>query len=138
MDIDALKATSVAIDDGEWQSDLPNLPGVELKVRSYSAPIVAKAVAKALRKAGDVSDDAREEIDRDVIAQHVLMDWRGLTQNGEPVSFTSESARELLMSGIFLAAVNVAAGRVSAANEERLAALAKNSSTPSSAKSKAA
>lgn len=135
MDIDKLQKTSTAIDETQWETDIPNLPGISLQVRSMSAPTVAKALGRALRKAEKVDDvvpDAvQEEIDNDIIATHVLVDWKGFTEGDKTVPYSPEKALELLTSSIFRAGVNIAAARAAQRMNEQLESLAKNSVAPS-------
>ena len=130
MDINLLRDEDRALEDGEWVGHLPGLGDAELRVRSAAAPVVVRAIGRTLRRAGEGADQDR--LDRDVTAEHVLLDWRGFTDGGEPVPFDRTLARQWLEIGLFENAVRVASMRVGAKAAARLEALRGNLSEPSS------
>ena len=142
MEFNDLKTASDDLAEGEWVTDLPNIGDARLKVRSMSAPAVVRALGRAMRAAsdddGNVSPDVVDQIDLKVIAEQVLLDWDGFTQDGEPVKHSPGLARVWLETDLFMTAVRVAAHRVQEKSNKRLAALAKNSQSPSSKKPRAA
>ena len=57
---------------------------------------------RAAIRAGDLPSDARAQIAAQALAQAVLVDWRGLTLGGEPLSYTVEQAVSLLSEPAWL------------------------------------
>ena len=135
MDFGSIREADSAIAEGEWVENLPGLGDGALLVRSPSSSIVKRESGHAMRMAaeadGRVSNEARDRIDLDVTARFVLLGWRNLTENGESVPFSVETARQWLEVGVFYDAVQIAAMRVGARARARVKALQGNSSAPS-------
>lgn len=131
MDISAL-SKKVDLTDGEWVDDIPDHPGLRLRVRSarfkpYRVALTAfyRANSKAVQ-----TDEGFVDAQADTgkfLAQHLLLDWdmskaKGpnvLTDKGEPVAFNTDIALAILTSdddlGIgdeYRTAVAYAAGKV--------------------------
>lgn len=92
------------IDDGAWIGDIEGADGVELLVCSMESPAARKAMTTALadarmkNKGEPLTQDQQLEATRRVLADVVLKDWRGITQNGQPVSFEREQAKKWILS----------------------------------------
>ncbi len=54
-----------------------------------------KPYARQIRK-GTLPDSVQEDIANRVMARHVLLDWRGLTLDGEEIAYSEEMALTLL------------------------------------------
>ena len=138
MDIGAIKSASKDIDDGQWV-DSEAVPGVRLKVRGLTSAPAIKALGRAQRtapdemrdEAGEITDAAQSQIDLDIIATVILLDWDGLTDNGKPVEYSEDVARDFVSASIFEAAVRSASLKVTQASHDRLEKLMGNSSGPS-------
>lgn len=139
MDIGKLKAASERVEDGEWIGDIPNLGDAELLVRSLASPSVKRPLARAMRlvpKAGRTKDGSilphvQDRIDREIVAEHVLLGWRGLTEDGEPVEYSRALAYEWLAIPLFAEAVQAAINRATGKAMTALEELRGNSQAPS-------
>lgn len=107
MDIKNLVLSDEAlnlIDSGAWVGDLPGAPGLELKVRGLNS-VSARAAFEAERVAARLDNDGEpltEEqsaaVTNRVLGKVILLDWRGLTDNGEPVKYKKETAQKWINS----------------------------------------
>jgi len=121
MEAAALKSTSDAIEAGEWVDDLPNLGDVGLRIRSVQSYTVKRAMGRAMRNvpkegrdgSGKILPEVQDEIDYQIALDYLLVDWRNLTQDGEPLPYSKELAAEWLKLPIFAEAVQVAIRRAS-------------------------
>lgn len=115
MKIADLKASGRRIEKGAWVGELPNLPGVEVKVRGafnsdYNA-LFAKLAAEYT--AEQLKDEAiQTEIDNRLMAETIIEDWRGIddfpaTPENKLAALTDPDLI-LLKRGINYAANNVA------------------------------
>lgn len=140
MDINEILLSEKAIaeiDDGVWIEDLPEAPGIRLKVRGWSSEKVQSLKSfkerRASRKDRDVSGNlahaAQIRIIREVVAEAILLDWDGLTEGGKPVPYSKELARKWLTSRTgdkFLGMVSDAATQVDNRLEDVAEELEKN------------
>lgn len=87
------------IEEGAWVGGFDDAPGVEFFVRGFSSDAVQKALAEAqiaerVKKGGQpLTTDELSLIASMVLAEVGLLDWRGLTDGGEPVKFDRELAK---------------------------------------------
>lgn len=51
---------------------------------------------RSAMRAGTVDEDLMVEIIVQAVARHVLLDWKGLTEKGEPLTYTVQAAERLL------------------------------------------
>lgn len=92
------------IDDGAWIGDIEGAENVELLVCSMESPAARKAMTTALadarmkNKGEPLTQDQHMECTRRVLADVVLKDWRGITQNGQAVPFDREQAKKWILS----------------------------------------
>lgn len=85
-------------------ADLDLGEGVRLKVALWMNPAFSAALQKATAKPETARKLERGELpaaeDRDmmdeVIARTILVGWEGLEENGKPIAYSPERARELL------------------------------------------
>lgn len=152
VDISALKAPEASNEAGQWVmiEDGP-LKGVELCVRGMQSRPARRFIARqglrtTIRRGKvDLSDDAVVDslIDGQgaLLAEVILLDWRGLTSGGEPFPFDRDFVRAALaeddMSPL-AEAIAWAAAQVDRGFEEAAAELEKNSPARSDGKSTAA
>lgn len=135
MEISALKATSDALEAGEWVDNLPHLGDVALCIRPVQSHTVKRALGRAMRAVGpegrsaggDILPDVQDEIDHQVTLDVILVDWKNLTQDGEPLPYDRELAAEWLRLPLFAGAVRLAAQRAAAKADKRLEDLKGNS-----------
>jgi len=97
LKLQSLRADTAKENDGDWR-DLPDLPGVYIKVRSihYGPFTIARNLAtqKLSRKYGRgkiIPPEVDAEVSGELIADHLLLDWRGLDEPYSP-----ETARRVL------------------------------------------
>ena len=100
MDIGNLGKTA-DLGEGLWIGDIPDMEGVEFQVRSTNYKPFRVATAGLARRAGKKLNTDAGLADFSVatgkpLAEHILLDWRGLTENGAPVECTKGRALELL------------------------------------------
>lgn len=100
MDLSGINKTA-SLDEGEWVSDIPDLDGIRFKVRSANYRPFRVATAALARRSGKRmrSDEglmAFNVATGKPLAEHILLDWDGVTDNGKPVKFTKEKAIAVL------------------------------------------
>lgn len=124
----------VDLTGGHWVEDIPDNPDLRLKVRSSHYKPFRVAMAAVARARGKTLNSAEGVVDFSVsagkpLAEHILLDWDGVTSGGEKVPYSPETALAILSAddshGIgdsFRRATEWAAGRVA----ERLASETKD------------
>lgn len=124
-----------AIEKGTWVGDFDGHPDLAFKVLGWQSKESRDANAKeqeAARIANGGKPLDKEQFaacTRKVLADVILQDWRGLTDNGKPVKFDKAKAKEWLTSpnGERLAAIVLsAAQRVDANVYEYIEEASKN------------
>jgi len=139
MDIAGLN-DSFDLTDSHWVDKIPMLPGVSLNVRSVNLKAYTKARDRALRElvgddqlTPDELEDRRWLIIGEKMADHLLVDWKGVTEGGKPVEFTVDRGRALLMADDphdigerFRRGVDFASATVAARLAKKASDLAKN------------
>lgn len=145
----AIKLTSLRADlkrenEGDWV-DIPELPGLRLKVRggAYGPYQAAKSIVegKWARRYGRNPVPVEELLRENgrLYAEFILVDWQGLDDGGEPVSV--EQARDILTDPAFRDLhehIRYAMLMVSQTEAEFVEDAAKNSSASSAGGSKEA
>lgn len=144
MKIQSAKVNNAAIQslDGEWQSDLPELGDIAVRVRGLNNKqyrLKFEAMVRALppnkRKNGAVDPTERDRITGSCMLEHVLQDWRGVEdETGQPIMYSKDQAAIFLTDPDyqkFRDGVFVAATRVGEITEEDSAVTEKNSEKPS-------
>jgi len=122
ISLQSLRADTAKENDGDWR-DLPEYPGVSIKVRSihYGPFTIARTLAnqKLSRKYGRgkiVPPEVEAEVNGELIADHLILDWKGIA---EP--FSVEQARLVLTDPgyrEFSAAIVIAATEIGRAEIE--------------------
>lgn len=100
MDISGINK-KVDLEDGHWIGDIPDMPDVELKVRSTNYKPFRVATAALARRAGKKLNSDVGIADFSVsaggpLADHVLIDWKGIKSDGKPLKFTADHAKAIL------------------------------------------
>jgi hypothetical protein len=134
-----IKLTSTKADiakeqDGDWV-EIPDLPGIALRVRSIHSKAFAVARDLASRKLATrygnetVPEDDLARVNGQLYADHLLLEWRGFDVPYSPEvaadTLTDPAYRDLRRHVIY------AAAQVGRANVEFLEGVAKNSEAPS-------
>lgn len=128
MKLSEIKSTSQKIEQGAWVRDLPNLPGVAVKVRGTFNSHYNRLLNKLRSERTPdqlLSEEAQEEIETRLLHETVLIDWDGI----EDASYSPETARELLSDpdmAVFRRAVSFAANVVAREGHQTLERDAKN------------
>jgi hypothetical protein len=135
-----IKSDLVRENEGDWV-DIPDLPGVSLKVRSVEASDYRMArdivVQKFARKYGrkPIPPDVQTVAFGKLYAEYLLLDWKGIVDDGgQPIVLTKDVAREHLTDPEYrrlVQAVEWAAGTIAEADLEFIADASKNSVKPS-------
>jgi hypothetical protein len=120
MEIKSFKRDAKAAQDGRWVDDIPNMPGVRLKVRGlscFAATSLRRAKERAVprdgRERGAIKLKVEQRISREVLHEAILLDWDGLTDKDQPFPYDFEAAGAMLKDpdyDIFAGAVAWAAG----------------------------
>lgn len=144
MEIKSFKRDAKAAADGRWVDDIPNMPGVRLKVRGlscFAATSLRRAKERAVprdgRERGAIKLAVEQRISREILHEAILLDWDGLTDNGEPFAYDFDAAGLMLKNpdyDIFAGAVSWAAGVADTEDKEVEDDQSKNSETSSKQK----
>lgn len=149
MEINSIKRDSAVIKAGTWVGDIPEMGDLRLRVRGLTSPQVVTLRSSLERKApksdrnrdGSLKNDASIRIFSEVLYSAVLLEWEGITEDGKPVPYNADVAKEWLTNPDYRAfadAVTWAANAVDNGNAENVEELAKNSPALSDGKSKTA
>ena len=102
MELDHIAVNQQAKTDGVW---VELIDDARIRVRNSSYPPYQKAfealivVYKAKQVNGELSDkdsDAfRLEI-RDLLANHIIVDWEGIKQAGKPLEYSPATAKQIM------------------------------------------
>lgn len=97
----ALINSETDLGPGEWIGDIPDMEDVEFKVRSTNFKPFRVATAGLARRAGkklntDAGLHAFSVSTGKPLAEHILLDWKGVTNGGQPLPFSPEIALAIL------------------------------------------
>lgn len=86
---------------GEWIDDIPDMDGVSFKVRSTNFKPFRVATAGLARKAGkklntDEGLHAFNVATGKPLAEHILLDWKGIKSGNTEMEFTTAQALAIL------------------------------------------
>lgn len=100
MDIGGIDK-KVDLGDGQWIGDIPDMPDVEFKVRSTNYKPFRVATAGLARRSGKKLNSDAGIADFTVaagkpLAEHILLDWKGINSGGNPLKFSVEQATAIL------------------------------------------
>lgn len=146
MEISEIRRDASKVASGQWVDDIPNMGDLRLCVRGLQC-----AQARALRERkerrvdrsgrdrdGTILPKVRDAILAEVMLEVILLDWDGITDNGKPVPYSKELAKEWLTNPDFVAFQDAVAWSgivVERGNREDQESLEKNSVTPSTGNS---
>lgn len=137
MKLSDIKRDVVAIEQGEWVGDIPEMGTLRLKVRgAYNADWkriqlkLMDAVPRQKRAGGRIDQDELDRIISICLQSACLLDWDGVQdENGAPLPFSKDLARDLLTDAQwqdFRSAVMWAASQVGSAQAAIVEADTKN------------
>lgn len=100
MDIGNLGKTA-NLNDGEWIDDIPNMEGISFKVRSTNFKPFRVATAGLARRSGKKLRTDEGVVNFSVatgkaLAEHILLDWKGVTEGGKPIRHSDAKALAIL------------------------------------------
>lgn len=100
MDVSNLN-TKVDLGEGEWIGDIPDMEGVEFKVRSTNYKPFRVATAGLARRSGKKlnTDEGLNTFNIATgkpLAEHILLDWKGVTSGGKDLKFSKDQAVAIL------------------------------------------
>jgi hypothetical protein len=97
MDLNKIAIDTKSASEGTW-IDIGD--GASLLIARWDNPAFSKMLRKRVRKGarlgGDSSDTDSDKEMADLLAQTVLLGWKGLTAAGEPLPYSKEAAFNLL------------------------------------------
>lgn len=109
-----MKMSSIAIDptkreEGAWVSDIPELPGVRLKVRGAECAearklrtLLIEQIPRQKRIRGRLDAEDQDQITSAVLHRVLLLDWDGIEdEQDQPVPYSKEQALEYLTDARF-------------------------------------
>lgn len=106
MDLTRFKADPVLEDEGVWTSvDAGTEASIKIARignRRYREAMTRrlKPYRRALRN-GTLDEKVTEKITAEVLAETILLDWKGLTQDGVPLTYSPDAAKDLLCDNRF-------------------------------------
>jgi hypothetical protein len=137
MRIKQIKQVQQNIEKGGWVGDLPNLPGVALKVRGLfnsDASRIFGEIRASMPEEEFKKPEIQEAVDIRLLHETVLVDWHGVEDDdGEPLPFDPDLAEDLLSdpeTAVFRRATTYAASNVAQQGRDTLEEITKNSSKP--------
>ena len=100
MDIGSIN-NKVDLSEGEWIDDIPDMDGIRFKVRSTNYKPFRTATAGLARRSGKKLNTDEGVADFTVatgkpLAEHILLDWDGVTENGKPLKFDKKRSLAIL------------------------------------------
>lgn len=104
MKLSDLKVNAARAEQGAWVDDIPELPGIRLKVRGFGNSDDRRVQTRELetiprhkRQRGRASDADQDRIMNARLKEAILVDWEGLTDEaGAPLPMTPELVDQLL------------------------------------------
>lgn len=102
MDLNRFKTDTALEDAGVWTS-IDAASDAEIRIARIGNRRYRETMARRLKpyrralRAGTLDDSVTERITAEVLAETVLLDWRGLTVDGAALAYSREAARDLLL-----------------------------------------
>lgn len=110
MEIKSIKRDASRIEAGEWVAGIPQMGDLRLKVRGFGSAAYEQAVGRRIRalpvgereRDGSPTPAAMKRITAESMHEAILLDWDGLTDDGEAVPYDSAVALIWLTDPDFL------------------------------------
>lgn len=137
MDLSRFKTDTALEDEGVWTT-IDASSDAQIRIARIGNRRYREAMARRLKpyrralRAGTLDDSVTERITAEVLAETVLLDWRGVTADGAPLPYSRDAARDLLLDPAyrdFRDLVVELAGELDLYRERDLEAAEKNSVT---------
>lgn len=89
------------LSEGDWVDEIPDMDGIRLKVRSTNYKPFRVATAGLARRSGKKLNTDNGLNDFNIatgkpLAEHILLDWDGVKENGKPLKFDAAKALAIL------------------------------------------
>lgn len=89
------------LSEGDWIDDIPEMEGVRFKVRSTHYKPFRVATAGQARRSGKAMRTDEGVVEFTVksgaaLAEHILLDWEGVTNGGKPLKYDPKQAMAIL------------------------------------------
>lgn len=103
MDLSRFKTDTAREDDGVWTT-IDASSDAQIRLARIGNRRYREAMARRLKpyrralRAGSLDESVTERITAEVLAETVLLDWRGLTAGDAPLPYSRETARDLLLN----------------------------------------
>ncbi|WP_420562609.1 hypothetical protein [Thalassobaculum sp.] len=137
MDLSRFKTDTAREDEGVWTT-IDASSDAQIRLARIGNRRYREAMARRLKpyrralRAGTLDESVTERITAEVLAETVLLDWRGLTDGAAPLAYSRETARDLLLNPAyrdFRDLVVELAGELDLYRERDLEEAEKNSAT---------
>lgn len=137
MDLSRFKTDTAREDEGVWTT-IDASSDAQIRLARIGNRRYREAMARRLKpyrralRAGTLDESVTERITAEVLAETVLLDWRGLTADDAPLPYSRETARDLLLNPAyrdFRDLVVELAGELDLYRERDLQEAEKNSAT---------
>lgn len=134
MKISELEVDQKIVEEGKWVSNIPELPGVRLKVRGSQnkdwrrmAQRLVNAVPRKLRVNGVLDPDESDRISATILLNTGLLDWEGIeADDGTPIPYDRKKAAQFLGGERFRAGVQFACDLVAQGVEDEIEEISGN------------
>lgn len=89
------------LNEGHWIDDIPDMEGVRFKVRSTNFKPFRTATAGLARRSGKKLRTDEGMVSYTIgagkpLAEHILLDWDGVTEGGKPLKYDGKKALAIL------------------------------------------
>jgi hypothetical protein len=104
MDLNKFK-TDPELDEGSWVK----LGDADIKIARIGSPRYQSAVARRLKphreslELGVMSEAEAQKIEHELLADFILLDWKGVDLDGKPLPYSRENALQALKIEVFCA-----------------------------------
>lgn len=125
MKLDSVKIDPVAIEQGQWVADIPDMGDLKLKVRGVDNSDyrllqgrLLRAVPRAQRL--ELSPEQQDEIAAKLLLETCLIDWANVTDEaGAEIPYSKELAADLLTKPEFARFRNAVAYAAATVGEQK-------------------
>lgn len=100
MDLNTFKTNAEKSDEGVW---CPVDASTDIKIARYGNRTFQRALKRVMKPhkvmidRGTLDDDTADALLVEAMAEGILIDWRGMTQAGEPLEYTKSAAIKVLL-----------------------------------------
>ncbi len=134
MKISELEVDQKIVEEGNWVSNIPELPGVRLKARGSNnrdwrrlAQRLINAVPRKLRVNGILDPDEADRISATILLMTGLLDWEGIEDDdGQQIPYDKKKAGQYLAGERFRRGAQYACDQVAEGIEEQVEEISGN------------